>query len=185
MNNLLLVEHCGGWAGLGWRFWMAIYMWATTHHLPFGHWAIQKRQCAAAHNIYCAVQCATAPNSKQPKRKLFDFGYFMLMLLCFLIHLVWNSWHIFRCTLQIIVVHRLGSVIVFHVFLSSVSLLSRSQRQLASLFVCMPMVFCGVFMAVKSHTIAHMSNVSEAYFRSYFLRFRCFSFYTFSQIFRN
>lgn len=74
------------------------------------------------------VQCATTPNSKQPKRKVFDFGYFMLMLLCFLIHLVWNSWHIFRCTLQIIVVHRLGSVIVFHVFLSSVSLLSRSQR---------------------------------------------------------
>lgn len=131
------------------------------------------------------VQCATTPNSKQSKRKVFDFGYFMLMLLCFLIHLVWNSWHIFRCTLQIIVVHRLGSVIVFYVFLSSVSLLSRSQRQLASLFVCMPMVFCGVFMAVKSHTIAHMSNVSEAYFRSYFFRFRCFSFYTFSQIFRN
>lgn len=62
------------------------------------------------------VQCATTPNSKQPKRKVFDFGYFMLMLLCFLIHLVWNSWHIFRCTLQIIVVHRLGSVIVFYVF---------------------------------------------------------------------
>lgn len=136
MNNLLLVEHCVVVELVSGEDYEWPYTICERQHTIYRSdiELLKKRQCAAAYYVICAMR-STTPNSKQPK--VFDFGHFMLMLLCFLIHLVRNSWHIFRCILQIIVVHRLGSVVISHVLLSPVSLLSHSKRPLACIVICL------------------------------------------------
>lgn len=159
--NLVLVEHCGGDALCHSYEWMDGPFWMRcrlSNRLDIELFA----------DIIYRYHFTSEMWNLQTAKRIFLFRQFSsivdVVVSVRLIHLVWNTWHMFRCILQIIVFNsemarRISSFAV--AFISFNAMLHRVICSHANAYF--------MFLHVtKNGSICHMSNLNFAHFRSLF-----------------